>query len=43
MSAVVARVVDVLELVHGMYPILFRSLGGMVTMPMSIAAAAWRV
>lgn len=29
MSAVVARVVDVLELVHGMHPILFRSSGGM--------------
>ena len=29
MSAVVARVVDVLELVHGMRPILFRSSGGM--------------
>ena len=28
MSAVVARVVDVLELVHGMHPILFRSSGG---------------
>ncbi len=28
MSAVVARVVDVLEIVHGMYPILFRSSGG---------------
>ena len=29
MSAVVARVVDVLELVHGMHPILFRAPGGM--------------
>lgn len=28
MSAVVARVVDVLEIVHGMHPILFRSSGG---------------
>ncbi len=28
MSAVVARVVDVLEIVHGMRPILFRSSGG---------------
>jgi len=28
MSAVVARVVDVLQIVHGMHPILFRSSGG---------------